>query len=192
MVDMLILVVLGWCSWFGWKRGFLRTCIDAAALILPLFVITLSVPLLKGVLLEQGWSHAFSKWMAGHLVKTSPQSSGFLNEAAARPVVQGLGSTLSPVVERLYDLLLIGLSAGGVYIGLQMILRVYETLWRDAHGVWQSRMTGGVLGLGIGMTVSGYLLSVLGLLCWIRGFEWLDQELMHSLFMHSLYRLIFW
>ncbi|MGZ4164895.1 MAG: hypothetical protein ACXVPK_12745, partial [Tumebacillaceae bacterium] len=61
------------------------------ALLVPIFILTLSIPFLKGVLLDKGWNVALAKWMAGHLVKTSPQSSGFLNLSAATPVVQGLG-----------------------------------------------------------------------------------------------------
>ena len=192
MVDLLIVVVLSWCIWFGWQRGFLRTCIDGIALIVPMFIVTLSIPYLKSVLVDKGWDLALAKWMAGHLVKTSPQSSGFLNVASATPVVQGLGPGAPAVVERFYELALLGLMSGAVFVGLQMILRVYETLWRDAHNAWQSRTAGGVLGVGIGLTIGTYLVSVLGLVCWIRGMGWLDEALMDSFFMHGLYRLIFW
>jgi len=192
MIDLLLLVVLAWCAWLGWQRGWLRTLVDAVALLLPLFVVSQSVPFLKKVLVDQGWSAAFSKWMAGHLANTSPQSAGFLNQVKATPVVQGLGFNTSPIMERLYELVLIGLTCGAVFVGLQMILRVYETLWRDAHSAWQSRAAGGVLGLGVGLTVATYLLSVLGMVCWIQGMDWLDGELMHSVLMHALYRGIFW
>jgi hypothetical protein len=193
MVDLLVLVVLSWCVWFGWQRGFLRTCMDAMALLVPIFILTLSIPFLKGVLLDKGWNVALAKWMAGHLVKTSPQSSGFLNRSAATPVVQGLGLGAPQVVERLYDLIMLGLMVGAVFVGLQMILRVYETLWREAyHQGWQSRVTGGVMGLGIGLTISTYVVSVLGLVCWLQGMEWLDEGLVRSGFVHGVYVVLGW
>ncbi|MBL0385037.1 hypothetical protein JJB07_00125 [Tumebacillus sp. ITR2] len=192
MVDLCIAVVLSWCVWFGWQRGFWRTCMDAIALLVPMFLLTFSIPFLKGVLVDKSWSFALAKWMAGHLVHTSPQSSGFLNVTQATPVVQGLGPDVSVIVERLYDLLLLGLMGGTVFVGLQMILRVYETLWRNAQGMWKSRFVGSAVGLGIGATISTYLVSVLGLVCWLDGMQWLDGELMHSMFVRSLYRLIFW
>jgi Colicin V production protein len=193
MVDLLILMVLSWCVWLGWQRGFLRTCVDAMALIVPMFLVTLSTPFLKGVLVDRGWNLALAKWMAGHLVNTSPQSSGYLDLSSATPVVQGLGPGAPEVVERFYELALLGLMSGAVCMGLQMIVRVYETLWRDRqHDMWQTRMAGAALGMGVGLTVSTYLVSVLGLVCWIRGMEWLDSELMNSVFMHALYRMILW
>lgn len=193
MVDLLILMVLSWCVWLGWQRGFLRTCVDAMALIVPMFLVTLSTPFLKSVLVDRGWNLALAKWMAGHLVKTSPQSSGYLDLSSATPVVQGMGPGAPEVVERFYELALLGLMSGAVCMGLQMIVRVYETLWRERqHGMWQNRTAGAALGMGIGMTVSTYVVSVLGLVCWIRGMEWLDGELMNSVFMHALYRLVLW
>ncbi|KEO81207.1 hypothetical protein EL26_21975 [Tumebacillus flagellatus] len=165
---------------------------DAMALLLPMFLLTISIPFLKGVLVDKSWSFALAKWMAGHLVHTSPQSSGFLNVTKATPVVQGLGPDVSVIVERLYDLLLLGLMSTALFVGLQMILRVYETLWRQARGVWQSRLAGSAVGLCIGATVSTYMVSVLGLVCWLNGMQWLDGELVHSMFVRGLYRLIFW
>jgi hypothetical protein len=165
---------------------------DAIALLAPMFLLTFSIPFLKGVLLDKSWSFALAKWMAGHLVHTSPQSSGFLNVTKATPVVQGLGADVTAVVERLYDLLLLGFMGGTVFVGLQMILRVYETLWRDGRGFWRSKFAGGCVGLGIGATISTYLVSVLGLVCWLDGMQWMDGELMHSMFVRGLYRLIFW
>jgi len=172
------------------QRGFLRTCMDALSLLVPIFILTISIPFLKGVLFDQGWDTALAKWMAGHLVHTSPESNGFLNLVQATAVSSGLGLEANAVSQRFYELFLLGLMVAAVFVGLQMILRVYETLWRDAHGVWQSKPIGGVLGFGIGTTVSTYLVSVLGLSCWIRGMEWLDEELLHSLFVHVVYRVI--
>ncbi|PWK16594.1 hypothetical protein [Tumebacillus permanentifrigoris] len=192
MVDLCIAVVLSWCVWFGYRRGFWRTCMDAIALLAPMFLLTFSIPFLKGALVDKSWSFALTKWMAGHLVHTSPQSSGFLNVTKATPVGQGLGPDVIAVVERLYDLLLLGLMGGTIFVGLQMILRVYETLWRDERGLWRSKIAGGFVGLGIGTTISTYLVSVLGLVCWLQGLQWIDGELMHSMFVRSLYRLIVW
>lgn len=192
MVDLCIAVVLSWCVWFGWQRGFWRSCLDAIALIAPMFLLTFSIPFLKGVLIDKSWSFALAKWMAGHLVHTSPQSSGFLNITKATPVIQGLGPDVSAIVERLYDLLLLGLMGGTVFIGLQMILRVYETLWQNPQGLWQSKFAGGCVGLGIGATISTYMVSVLGLVCWLNGMQGLDNELMHSMIVRGLYRFIFW
>ncbi|ARU60886.1 hypothetical protein CBW65_07065 [Tumebacillus avium] len=192
MVDLLLMVAVAWCAYFGWKRGFLRTCIDALALVVPLFFLTLSIPFLKSVLFDEGWNFGLAKWMAGHLVKTSPYSNGFMELETAQAVTKGLNSHAPAVVERFYDLFLLGLMGGAVFIGLQMILRVYETLWRDAHGMWRSQALGGLMGLGIGLTISTYLVSVLGLICWIQGMQWLDQGLMQSVFVHALYRFIFW
>jgi hypothetical protein len=80
-----------------------------------------------------------------------------------------------------------------VFVGLQMILRVYETLWRDAHHqTWSSRVTGGVMGLGIGLTIATYMVSVLGLVCWIQGMEWLDEGLVQSGFVYGVYRVLGW
>ena len=163
------------------------------ALIVPMFLVTLSIPFLKGVLVERGWNLALAKWMAGHLVKTSPQSSGYLDLSSATPVVQGLGPGAPEVVGRFYELALLGLMSGAVFLGLQMIVRVYETLWQERqHAMWQTRMAGATIGFGVGMTLSTYLMSVLGLVCWIRGMEWLDGELMDSVFMHALYKMILW
>lgn len=192
MVDLFILVILSWCVWLGWQRGFLRTCLDAMAMMVPIFLLTVSIPFLKNVLIDRGWDTALSKWMAGHLVNTSPLSSGFLSLETAKPVVQGLGPDAGVLVEKFYDLFLLGLMGGATFLGLQMIIRVYETLWRDAHGFWQSRPVGGLLGLGIGLTLSSYLVSFLGLICWIRGMEWLDQGLMDSLIVHVMYRVFTW
>jgi hypothetical protein len=163
---------------------------DALSLLIPIFILTISIPFLKNVLIDQGWGTALNKWMAGHLVHTSPDSNGFLSLVQATPVGQGLGFEASAVTQKFYELFLLGLMVTAVFVGLQMILRVYETLWRDAHGVWQSRPIGGLFGLGIGVTISTYLVSVLGLSCWIRGMEWLDDELMNSLFVHLIYRVI--
>jgi hypothetical protein len=192
MVDLLMLVVLSWCMWLGWQRGFVRTCMDAVALVAPMFLLTLSIPFLKGVLIDRGWSMALAKWMAGHLVKTSPESSGFVYLSKATPVGEGFGVNSSLVVERFYDLLLLGLMGGAVFMGLQMILRVYETLWLEARGMWHSKPFGAMMGLGIGLTLNTYLVSVLGLICWLQGMEWLDSSLMDSMFVRGMYRAIFW
>ncbi|MFD2170626.1 hypothetical protein [Tumebacillus lipolyticus] len=192
MVDLLLLVVIVWCAYFGWKRGFLRTCIDALALVMPLVVITLSIPYLKKVLFDEGWSFGLAKWMAGHLVKTSPYSNGFLELESTQAVLQGFNTHAPAVVERFFELFLLGLMSGAVFVGMQMILRVYETLWRDAHGMWRSPVFGSVMGLGIGLTLSTYLVSLFGLICWLQGMQWLDEGLMESLFVHALYRFIFW
>ncbi|HEU4962876.1 MAG TPA: hypothetical protein VFV52_03315 [Bacilli bacterium] len=192
MVDLLMLVVLSWCVWFGWQRGFIRTCLDAVALIVPMFLVTLSIPFLKGVLVDRGWDTALEKWMAAHLVKTSPESSGFLYLTKATPVGEGFGVNSSLVVERFYDLVLLGLMGGAVFIGLKMILKVYETLWLEARGVWKSRGMGMMMGLGIGLTINTYLVSVFGLICWLQGLAWIDSSLMDSLFVRGLYRAIFW
>lgn len=192
MVDLMLLVVLSWCVWFGWQRGFLRTCMDAVALLVPMFLVTFSIPFLKGVLVDRGWDVALAKWMAGHLVKTSPESSGFLYLSKATPVGEGFGVHSPLVVERLYDLVLLGLMVGAVFVGLQMILRVYETLWLEARGMWRSQPFGAVMGLGIGLTLNTYLVSVLGLVCWWKGMAWLDGSLMESMFVRGLYGLIFW
>jgi hypothetical protein len=192
MVDLLILVILSWSIWFGWRRGALRTLVDAVALLTPMFLVTLFIPFLKDVLIDRGWSLAVAKFMAGHLVKTSPQSAGFLNVAEATPVAQGIGLGAPLWVERLYELVILGLMSGALFVGLQMVLQVYETLWRESRFDWQARALGGVAGLGIGATVSAYVISVLGLLCWIQGLEWLDQEMIGALSVRSLYRVIFW
>jgi hypothetical protein len=193
MVDLLIAVILSWCAWLGWQRGFLRTCIDAVSLMVPIFLLTISIPFLKHVLIDRGWDVALSKWMAGHLIHTSPLSSGFLPLETAQPVGRGLGPDLAmTVVERFYDLFLLGLMGGALFVGLQMILRVYETLWRDAHGFWRSRAIGGIMGFGMGLTLSSYLVSCLGLICWIQGMEWLDQGLINSLFVYVMYRVFPW
>jgi hypothetical protein len=163
---------------------------DALSLLLPIFILTISIPFLKDVLFDQGWDTGLAKWMAGHLVHTSPESNGFMNLVQATPVGQGMGLEASAVAQRFYDLFLLGMMVAAVFVGLQMILRVYETIWRDAHGVWQSKPIGGVLGLGIGVTISTYVVSVLGLSCWIRGMEWLDGELIDSLFVQLVYRVI--
>jgi hypothetical protein len=188
MVDLLVLAILSWCGWLGWQRGFFRTCLDAMSMWVPLFLLTFSIPFLKKVLIDRSWELAVSKWMAGHLVVTSPLSNGFLQVQPATPVVQGLGSHLPAVTSRFYELLLIGLMGGAMFLGVQMILRVYETLWRDVHGLWRSQLLGSVIGVGVGVTLSGYLVSFLGLVCWIQGMEWLDQGLVESVIVQVMYR----
>lgn len=164
MIDLVIVGLLSWTGIIGWRRGGLRALIDSASVGSAIAMVLFSLPLIKD-LIDETWALQFRIWLREQ-VRTIP--TGF-----------GLGSS-SSVSDNLYHTVIVGAAAITVWAGIQMILQVFQTVWKEPSGSRLSRILGMLIGTGLGGVLSIYMVQWLGLLSWLKGFEFLDTSLGNS------------
>lgn len=175
LIDLLIVAIVAWASIIGWRRGGTRSLIDSASVGSAIAVVLLSITFVRDRLIDGSWALVIRKWIRENL-RSIPTTAGFATENAG-------------VADNLYHLLIVGVGAITVWIGLQMILQVFQTVWRVPHETPVSRMAGTLIGTGMGSAFAWYMVQCLGLLSWIKGFEALDSYLGSSYFVWLMMNL---
>lgn len=166
MIDLGILIVIAWGAAIGWGRGGFRSMLDCVGAGTAVAVALFSIPFMKDGLIDGFWAHDLRRWINDHL-KAVPTSFGF-------------DSVGTDVADRLYHLIVVGISSVAVFIGIQMILQVYITVWRQPVQSPVSRWAGALIGCCIGGMIGVYMVQCLGLLSWVKGLEILDLYLAKS------------
>lgn len=172
VIDLMIVGLLAWGGIIGWRRGAYRSLLDCASVGSAIAVVLFSVPLVRDVLIDGSWAWPLRKWLRERL-QTVPAGMGFSNP--------GFGAA-----DRLYHLLIVGTGALAVWIGMQMILQVFQTVLREPVGSVGSRIAGTLMGMAMAGIFSVYVVQCLGLLSWLRGFEALDFSLRQSFLVWSV------
>ncbi|WP_018131419.1 CvpA family protein [Effusibacillus pohliae] len=167
MIDLLILCLLSWSGILGWRRGGFRALIDSVSVGGASAAAIFLIPLLRDHFIDGG-ALEFRKWLREH-IRSVP--TGF-----------GLSDPGPGVAQNLYHLLIVGIAALAVWIGMQMILQVFQTVWKEPGGTVLSRIAGSLLGIAIGSVLAAYMVKCLGLLSWVQGWEALDLQLARSFF----------
>ncbi|MFC4768456.1 CvpA family protein [Effusibacillus consociatus] len=175
MVDLLILCLISWFTIIGWRRGGYRSLLDCMSIGSAIAVVVFTIPLFRDQLIDGDWAWQLRNWIH-EMMRTVP-TFGFSN------------AEMGPA-DKLYHLLIVGAGALTVWIGIQMILQVFQTVWKEPSGSIASRVTGTLLGTCIGSVFSIYMVQCLGPLSWLRGWEALDHYLAKSFFVWAFMNLM--
>lgn len=177
LTDLLILMILLWTGVIGWRRGGLRSLIDSMSVGSATAVVIFSIPFVKDRLIDGSWALEFRNWIQEN-VRAVPAGYGFPESNA--------------VADNLYHMVLVGAGALTVWIGIQMILQVFQTVWKIPNGTLLSGVMGTLIGTGMGSVFAWYMVQCLGLLSWLKGFETLDTYLGNSFFVWVILNLAIW
>jgi uncharacterized membrane protein required for colicin V production len=184
MIDLLLMAVIAWTGMIGWMRGIFRALIDAVSVMSTVFFVTVSIPVLKDTMIDGEWRLGFDRWL--QLWLRDPQTGLFprlfpysIPASAAMNV-----SAKTVMAERIYEMVIVSLSAMALIVGIQLILQVFETVWTPPQGILTHRIGGLLIGLVLGLFVAVYLVNSLGMLSWVSGMEGLDHALSQSLLVH--------
>ncbi len=178
LIDLLIVAIVAWASIIGWRRGGTRSLIDSASVGSAIAVVILSITLVRDRLIDGSWALEIRNWIRENL-RSAPTTAGFASE--------NMG-----VADNLYHLLIAGAGAITVWIGMQMILQVFQTVWRVPNETLFSRIAGTLIGAGMGSVFAWYMVQCLGLLSWVKGFEALDSYLGSSFLVWLVLNLTIW
>lgn len=177
LTDLLILMIVLWTGVIGWRRGGLLSLIDSMSVGSAIAVVVFSIPFVRDRLIDGSWALEFRKWIQEN-VRAVPTGFGFQESTG--------------VADSLYHMLVVGAGALTVWIGIQMILQVFQTVWKIPNGTVLSRVTGMLIGTAMGSVFSWYMVQCLGLLSWLKGFETLDTYLGNSFFVWVILNLAIW
>ncbi|TCS75180.1 colicin V production protein [Effusibacillus lacus] len=164
----MIICLLSWAGVIGWRRGGYRSLLDCMGVGSAIALVVFAIPHIQDRLIDGWWAHEFRQWLYDHI--------------RAVPTGQGLSEQGKSVAESLYHMLVVGIGALAVWIGIQMILKVFQTVMKEPGESLFSRISGSVIGFSMGSVFAAYVVQCLGLLSWVQGMESLDRQLAHSFF----------
>lgn len=173
IVDTVILSVVAWGAVIGWKRGGYRALLDFASLGGSVAVILFSVHWINNIFIQADWAYKVRKWIFEQILVV--------------PTGSGLSVPGNQFADQLFHLLLVGGSSLAVWIGIQMILQVFQTIMREPAGTVMSRTTGGIIGSVMGSVISFYMVQCLGFLSWVKGLEELDLYMGRSVIVSAMH-----
>ncbi|BCJ87496.1 CvpA family protein [Effusibacillus dendaii] len=176
MMDLLIICLLSWSTVNGWQRGAYRSMVGCMGIGSAIAVVLFTVPFIKDRLVDGSWAWDLRKWMQDHM--------------QAVPTSIGLSAGGEGPADKLYHLIVVGVAACSVWIGIRMILKVYETLWEETNVRVGSRIAGSLIGFCIGSAGAAYLVDCLGLLSWVKGWEALDQLIGQSVIVTNVIQFV--
>jgi uncharacterized membrane protein required for colicin V production len=190
MIDLILVAAIAWTGMIGWMRGMYRALIDAVSTLIAVFFVTISVPVLKDTMIDGAWRLGFEHWIQ---LRLRDHHTVFLHlEHGSIPAGAQIAATKVFLAERIYEMIIISVSAFALIMGIQLILQVYETVWTTPRGTLANRAVGMAVGLFLGVFIVLFLINGLGMLSWFSGMEVLDEHLSRSVLVSLLVRWLPW
>ncbi|GIM45878.1 hypothetical protein DNHGIG_14270 [Collibacillus ludicampi] len=190
MIDLILIAVIAWAGMIGWMRGMYRALLDAVSTLIAVFFVTISVPILKDSIIDGAWRLGFEHWIQ---LRLRDHHTVFLHvEQGSIPAGAQITSSKAFLAERIYEMIMISVSAFALIMGIQLILQVYETVWTPPRGTRANSGLGMAVGLFLGIFIVLFLINGLGMLSWFSGMEVLDEHLSESVLVSVFVRWLPW
>lgn len=182
MVDLMLLCMISWLSWTGYRLGGKRALIHVSGLVGMMFVLNRSIPWLKLVQDDSTLNQSFTNWVLRLLSPVIPAIRTFLTRVM--PVSTNGSQALKETLSTLY----VHASALGyavaVYFGLHIAGESFDTLWPFGHAMRYSRIMGAIVGGLVGVFAGALCLNWLLLWMYVSKMNELGAVIYPSLLVH--------